>query len=399
MNKKTILSLFVLTAFLTACAPKTQDLQGKFSSKSKVSGKLTISSPADQQVDQLLYAGQGEEDSPYFGKFNVKATGDDFKIDKLSLKIVDKMAVDSLFELFIKYPTDLSNPSTLDGLKSVNPTTAEVTFEDLAFMVPKDNDSVYFEIYGELNAHTDDSGTAESGDKIQLAMNKNLTFLAESQGTYSVHTGINVFAAGSIQTNTAYVFRTYPNITTSSDMTASLVYGSEAEVFKFSIINKPRASAALSDINLRSIGLDVSTSGLLTDSMGLGGTWSIVQNGVTHGTGTFDGAKVYLPISKDPSYSDQVAIDIAGGTAQTFSIYAPVVDDGVLNTNTISVRISEDTSPLYNKSVGSNYGELVTGDLANAALVWTDGDVSAADLKWHNGYKIDGLPTDYYILN
>ncbi|MEK9166893.1 MAG: hypothetical protein AAB836_01175 [Patescibacteria group bacterium] len=381
MNKKLLLSALIITSIIAGCS--TENLQGSFSgakssSTTKSGLKLSIASPAVD--DQLVYGGQADI---LIGKFSLKAANEDYAVSKITLENANSGSEDSIKSLKIKYPTSLSSPTTLDGSSSVTFSGTTANFVGLNLMVAKGS-SANFEVYVSTNIHADDSGASDTGDKIQMNFTTTSAFEATGQTSGKILSATNV-TTSTLSTEPAYIFRNLPEITV-ADTSIDLEYGAEAAVFDFTVQN----SKGTGPLSIRNIGLDVSSSGLFTGSAGLGGTWKIVdsRDGTVYGTGVLTSA--------NKGYVSTSSIVVEEGSSTGLSVLAPIVDDGTLNTNTLSVRISSDSSqgPVFNTSVTSAYGDAISGALASSALVWTDRPTSSSVL-WHNGYEIEGLPTSY----
>ncbi len=403
-------------------------------------GSIVVSAPSTQVNDQLLAAASTDV---LLGRFKVKATSEDYKVDRIMLYSTNSGSEDSFKSVKIKYPTSTSAPTTLDGSSSATFSGTAATFANLSFMVPKSNDNVTFEIYVSANTHADDSGATDSGDDLQMtlypyaATTSTSTFNAVGQGSGATSTAAtaSVIPAGGLSTNHAYVFKTTPTVTVADD-SASIVYGTEAEVFRFTV-----AAGANGDIALLGLKFDVSSSGVLTGSTGLGAvdtatysrnagdalsnTWKMyevvngsVDNSVPVGSGQYlygpgIGSAltnlVYMQVYQNITNwaAGTGAFEkITAGSSRTFVVDAPVQDDGTSNTNSVSVRISTDNSALYQQlatdtiTTGLDNYDGVTV-LGSSSFIWSDrpnvsgfGTGSSATY-WNNAYKVTGVPSSY----
>lgn len=404
------------------------------------SGSIVVSSPSSQTNDQLLAAGSSDV---LLGSFKVKATDEDFMVDRISLYATDSGAEDSFKSVKIKYPTDVDDPDTLDGSSSVTFSGTAATFSNLEFMVPKDDDNVVFEVYVSANTHNDDSGAADTGDSLQMtlypyaASTSTNTFnsVGQGSGTTKDADDSGVLAAA-VSTNEAYVFKAVP-IVSVDDTSASIVYGNEAEVFRFSV------EADSGDLALLALKFDVSSSGILTNTSGLGGVdedfdsggtkrtsgaytaagagkWKMYDStntSVLVGSGeylhdTTNGNKVYMDVRNNittwQAGTSTSLEQISSGSTITYIVKANVIDDGTSNTNSVSVRIADDS--------GSNMNEIPDGtstqqgvapgftfasgaNLGTASFVWSDrpnnSSFGTGAAMWHNGYKVTTIPSSY----
>lgn len=387
-------------------------------------GSIVVSSPTSQTNDKIVAA---NAEGVLVGKMKVKATDEDFKVTKLALFSTLSGSQDSFESLTIKYPTSLSAPTTLDGDSTVTFSGTAVTFNNLNFMVPAENDNVVFEIYADVNSHNDDSGAADTGDTLQVTLYPYASsFEAEGVGSGSTKDGDDsgVIASGGISTNSPYVFKSVPTVTV-SDTTGSIVYGAQSEVFRFTV-----DADANGDIALLGLRLDVSSSGIATDSTGLGGLLTSGSRGdgtagrwemfevvggstdysTTVGSGEFVNASnyggssdvVYMEVFDNITnwYAGNGSFEqIGANDDRTYVITTTVLDDGTDNTNSISVRIGNDSSALFARTATFASGTPEAGDLKSAAFVWGDtpnnSSFATGAAYWHNGYKVTGLPSSY----
>lgn len=402
-------------------------------------GTIVVSAPSTQVNDQLLAASSSDV---LLGRFKVKATSEDYKVDRIVLYSTVSGSEDSFASVKIMYPTSLSAPTTLDGSSSATFTGTAATFANLSFMVPKSNDNVTFEVYVSANSHADDSGATDSGDDLQMtlypyaATTSSNTFNAVGEGSGATSDGdtSGVIAAAGLSTNHAYVYKTIPTVTV-ADTAAAIVYGAEAEVFRFTV-----AAGSNGDLALLGLKFDVSSSGVLTGSTGLGATetqtysrndglglsntWKMyevvsgsVDSSVQVGSGTFlygtgIGSaltnivymQVYQNIANWAAGTGAFA-KVTAGSSRTFVVDAPVLDDGVSNTNSVSVRISTDSTAAAPAASTDTISVTSITDydgtaLGSAAFIWSDRpNVSAfgtgATAYWNNGYKVSGIPSSY----
>ena len=308
-------------------------------------------------------------------------------------------------------------------------------------MVPKSNDNVVFEIYVSTNTHADDSGAADTGDDLQMTLypyatstsTNTFNAVGEGSGATSDADDSGVIAAA-VSTNHGYVFKTTPTVTV-ADTSTDIVYGAESEVFRFTV-----AAGSNGDLSLLGLKFDVSSSGILTGSTGLGGVdaedilaavtdgaanawkaYEVVSGSVDssiqvgsgayiHGTTANSGANVvYMDINDSittAGYSSSFE-KVSAGSSKTYQIVAPVVDDGTLNTNTISVRIASDSAEVNSATFTGGYGSTRVDNLTSvastgsSAFTWSDRPnasgfgIGGSAYFWNNGYKVSGIPTSY----
>lgn len=410
-------------------------------------GTIVVSNPSSQVEDQLVAAGSSS--SVLVGSFKVKSTDEDFKVKKIGLDIATAAAADSFKTLSIKFPTSTSAPTTLDGSASQDVSTGTgITFSNLEFMVPADNDNVVFEIYAVPTAHGDDTGgAADTGDSLKVLLNNFAAdFEAEGMGSHTTKDGDDsgVLASSQLATNNPYIFKSVPTVTVSSASSNSMVYGTDTEVFRFNV-----AANANGDLTIAGLKLDVAFSGIVTGSTGLGGNGAVAATNDLYtagGTALGNKWKMYEVVSGSINYATQVGsgaflfasttnftnhviMDVLDNTGsatsgfekisassnRTYVVTATLLDDGTVNTNSVSVRIGNDSSSKRNRSIkGINgYNFVSTGDLASSGMIWSDrpnvsyfgtgeagtastaSTASTSDMFWHNGYKVTGLPTSY----
>ncbi len=410
-------------------------------------GSIVVSAPSSQTADQIVSAGASDV---LIGSVKVKASYEDYKVDRLTLYATNSTmndttpdasgahAQDSFKSVKIKYPTSTSAPTTLDGSSSVTFSGTSATFSNLSFMVPKSNDNVTFEIYVSTNSHADDSGAADTGDNLQMSLypyaftTSTNTFNAVGQGSGATSDADDSgVIATAVTTNSAYVFKTTPTVTV-SDLSNEIVYGPESEVFRFTV-----AAGSNGDLALLGLKLDVSSSGILTGSTGLGSLstainvgditaseankWKMyevvngtVESSVQVGSGAYlqadaqsAAALVYMNIydSITSTAFSSTFEKVSAGSSKTYQVVAPVIDDGTLNTNTVSVRISTDATAIFQGPYTGAYGIAETNanpetTLGSAAFLWSDrpnasGFGKGQLLFWNNGYKVSGIPTSY----
>lgn len=404
------------------------------------SGTIAVTAPSSQVEDQLVASGS---DDVLIGRFKVKATDEDFEVTKIGIFANDSGTSDSFSDITIKYPTSLSAPTTLDGTSTQTVSTSTgVTFNGLSFMVPSTGsniDNVVFEVYASAAAHNDDGGGADTADSLQVLVPAYAaTFEATGLGSGTTKDGDDSgTVAAALASNEAYVFKSIPTVSVDSDSSNSIVYGTDTEVMRFTV-----DADANGDLALLALKLDVSSSGISTGTTGLGWAQAISQ---TRGEATVDGLwKMYEVISGSINYatqigsgtfvhgwasgqSDLVYMDIydnianytktttasfekiSAGASRTYIVTASIKDDGTDNTNSVSVRISNDASANFGNSVQANFGSgiWVDGDVAfsSASFVWSDVPnnssfgTGSSKAYWHNGYKVSGLPTSYVSYN
>ncbi len=401
-------------------------------------GSIVVSAPSTQTNDQLVSAGASDV---LIGSVKVKASYENYKVDRLMLYATNSGSEDSFKTVKIKYPTSTSAPTTLDGSSSVTFSGTAATFSNLSFMVPKSNDNVVFEIYVSTNTHADDSGAADTGDDLQMTLypyatstsTNTFNAVGEGSGATSDADDSGVIAAA-VSTNHGYVFKTTPTVTV-ADTSTDIVYGAESEVFRFTV-----AAGSNGDLSLLGLKFDVSSSGILTGSTGLGGVdaedilaavtdgaanawkaYEVVSGSVDssiqvgsgayiHGTTANSGANVvYMDINDSittAGYSSSFE-KVSAGSSKTYQIVAPVVDDGTLNTNTISVRIASDSAEVNSATFTGGYGSTRVDNLTSvastgsSAFTWSDRPnasgfgIGGSAYFWNNGYKVSGIPTSY----
>ncbi|MEK9157124.1 MAG: S-layer homology domain-containing protein [Patescibacteria group bacterium] len=388
-------------------------------------GSIVVSDPASQENDKLVSAGDTEV---FVGRMKVKATDEDFNVTKVALYVTNSGSEDSVAKLKIKYPTDLAAPTTLDGSKEVTMSGTAVTFDNLDFMVPRDNDNVVFEVYANVNSHADDGGAADTGDNLQVTLYPyDTAFEATGEGSGVTKDGddSSVIAAAGVSTNKPYVFKSTPSVALSGTTAGTLVTGSQKEVYRFAVTADNNG-----DIALLQLKLDVSSSGIATDSTGLGGVatsnargqtnvgiWEMfevsggsvqfsekVGSGEYVHSGTFyeGGEEVYMEVYDDITNwaAGSGAFErVSSNTTQTYAVTTTLTDDGTNNTNSISVRIANDSAADHNNTAVATVGTPLAGDLISAGFVWSDrpnaSSFGTSAAMWHNGYKVVGLPTSY----
>ena len=397
------------------------------------SGSIVVSAPSSQVDDQLVASGSSDV---LVGRFKVKATDEDFTVTKIALYSNDSGANDSFGSLKIKYPTDLDAPTTLDGTSSQTFSGTGVTFNGLDFNVPAENDNVVFEVYATPTTHADDGGGADSGDSLQVHLQKySAAFEATGLGSGTTKDGDDsgVIATGGLTSNEAYVFKTVPAVTTGT-ASNDLVTGADVEVFRFTVEADDNG-----DMALLALKFDVSSSGIVTGSTGLGGAQGSFSRGIAAAAGKW---KMYEVTSGSINYSTQVGsgeylhgwhssnasvvyMDVAdnianigntsyafekisAGSSRTYAVTATILDDGTVNTNSVSVRIANDSSALFAQTYTGQPGHNATTDvgaLRSAGFIWSDRPnastfgTGSGKSFWNNGYKVSGLPTGYISYN
>lgn len=160
------------------------------------SGTLSIAPSADTTGDQNV----SPSTDFLLGSFTLTSVSEGFDISRLKLRLNDMTAADSISVVTLKYPTDPSDPATLDGSTRASLSRDTLTYSFSDFIVATD-ERTEFEVW----VTTTSAATADIGDQIKF----NITAVADSIraiGEISGRTlsGTNVVTA-TVSTNTATV--------------------------------------------------------------------------------------------------------------------------------------------------------------------------------------------------
>lgn len=160
------------------------------------SGRLSISLSSDSPADQLV----GASTEFLLGSFTLTSTGEDFEVSRLKLRLNNIIAADSISVVKLKYPTDPSDPTTLDGSTSafLSRGILSYTFSDFTAAA---NERTEFEIWVTTTA----AAISDVGDPIKF----NITTAADSISAIGTSSGTTVdgtdVLSATVSTNTATV--------------------------------------------------------------------------------------------------------------------------------------------------------------------------------------------------
>lgn len=410
-------------------------------------GTFAIAEATADPIETQI-AAQGAEDL-LVGRFKLTAADEDFEVKKLTftsagtvngtavtnIPTTDPTTVDNILSLTLKYPTDVDDPDNLNGEKEISMSGTNVKFTNLGVMVPKD-DSVYVELYANLNDHNRDGGGLDSDDGMTFRLNTGDAegeaygdFSATGQGSGTGYTEDEV--SDVTLSNTTYVYRTIPTVANDTSLGSSLILGPNQEVYRFTV-----SADSNENVVLQYLTLDVSVTGITTGNSvnsltntasedafytdGYCGSppatagatydtapWYITQYGLSTvvGTGCYDPynnvAKFELNSSNGTANSGAI---VGQGSSKTFSVYADLYDANANIANeTISIRIHNDTTYYAATTLLGLKGTNVTG-LSTTGMIWSDygassGTHGAQTSEWMTGYKVPGMPVSYVTLS
>ena len=414
-------------------------------------GTLTIAENTSDPMEEQVVA-TGETDV-LLAKFKATAADEDFKITKMTLTATGAVAgvsavtyvdasytalLDNLSTLTIKYPTDVDDPDTLDGEKTVAVSGTKVLFDSLEFYVPKD-DSAYFEVYADLAGHTNDGlGGADSDDSLRIIIDNgdlngnNADFVATGQGSGTGY--VESELSNVTSSYSTYVYRTLPTVANASSLGSSLLPG-EQEVYRFTVSADDNY-----DTILYYMTLDLTQTGLVTGNSATSSlskdadantTWQVGVCGGTGyygssavidttrsafqvkeygqstvlGSGCYDAHNGLVKIQLSWSGSSRTSGVLIGKNAtKTYSIFATVVEDAnTATTSSLSMRIHQDTTYRAAASMLGLVG-INNTNLAATGLVWSDYGIQSGThgentAEWMTGYKVPGMPVSYVTLS
>ncbi|MBU1018880.1 S-layer homology domain-containing protein [Patescibacteria group bacterium] len=384
------------------------------------------------------------------GRYKVTATDEDFEVTKMVFAPTNSAGAgstasglyDNLVSLKLVYPTDATDPTTLDGEKLVSLSNTNAIFSGIGLAVPKD-DSVYVELYATLTRHNLNSGGADSDDALYFTLNTgdgdgeaNGDFEAIGQGSGTGYTEDEL--SDVTTTNVTYVYRTIPTVANDTAIGSSLVMGADQEVYRFTV-----SASSYEDVVVQYLTLDVSTTGIttgdaansltnMTSDVGAtaaevdyasgfcggptGGVdtatysnaaWYIEDRsnpGTVIGTGCFDSLNGYAKFELNSSNGSANSGMIVGqGATKTLSVYADLYDaDGSTANESLSLRIHNDTTHRTTTGLVALKGTNI-GNLAVTGMIWSDqggsGTHGSQTPEWLVGYKVPGMPVSYMTLS
>ena len=350
-------------------------------------GTLTVSAPPTQVEDQIVIAGQKEVKMAIF---KVKSQYEDFTIKKLTLNLVGANANRALHNLIIKYPTGSNSkkPTTLDGKTTVPAPQSgnEVKFDGLNFKVPKDNDNIYFEVYGDFQSIQEGSTNgAQTGDTVSVSwpsVNDSTKFEAVGEGS-----GTSVYNSGSaITSNKSYLRRGVPTIAYVGKSPGTISFGTEVQVAKILI------KAVANNIDLYKLTLNVSANGLdITGSNGLNTAngWKIYDS---LNDSTLLASATYDVTNSKVSFTFTTPKTITP-TGKTYIIKAPVKeDDSQASKGVLGIKVAKDAAAVADSTAGVI--------ASTNSFVWSDRSAASHSVNtgdWTNGYKLT-MPGDYFYI-
>lgn len=364
------------------------------------SGTLTVSAPASQVEDQIVIANR---ENVKLAKFKVKALDESFTVKKLTLTLDDTLDGEpnrTLKGLKIKYPTNSSTPTILDGAStvSVGASDTDVTFDGLLFAVPKDNDNVEFEVYANFQDIQAGATTGpQTGDQVKVTVKAVTANQDEFEATGDGSGDVISTNAAVTGTGTATLRDSVPTVTYVGTQ-GSIQFSSEAEILDFKI-----TADSAGNIDVKQIEFLVSANGLNTTTL-TATDWSLYK---TSNLNTpLDSALATL--ISGSSYRVVFNFDTAqtvSSTGETYRVKGPIAEDtgtGADATQAVlNIKIAQDvtdgtaaTAAAATMAGTSNGGETTNN------FVWSDRTApshSPLTADWANGYKLS-IPTSFFAV-
>lgn len=160
------------------------------------SGTLSLSASSDTESDQNVNVNT----EFLLGSFTLSSVSESFDISRLKLRLNDTNAADSISYVTLKYPTDPSDPTTLDGSTRTTLSGDTLSYNLSSFLIAAD-ESTEFEVW----VYTTSAATADVGDQIKFditAVADSIRAVGEASGKTLVGTDV---LSTTVSTNTATV--------------------------------------------------------------------------------------------------------------------------------------------------------------------------------------------------
>lgn len=358
-------------------------------------GTLTVSAPASQVEDQTVIANR---DNVKLAKFKVKALDENFTIRTLTLSLAGSNPNRTLKALRIKYPTNGATPTVLDGASevSVGASATDVTFDGLAFAVPKDNDNVEFEVYGNFqDIQVGSVSGPQTGDQVQVTVKAVTANQDEFEATGDGSGDVVSTNAAVTGTGTATLRDSVPTVTYVGTQ-GNIQFSSEADIVDFKV-----TADAAGNVDVYQIEFLVSANGLDTTALTAADGWKLfktsnLNTALDTATATLISGTSYRVVF---TMSTPVTVSSAG---ESFRVRGPIAEDAVDATQAVlNIKIAQDEAAgtAATTTAATMAGTGNGGETTNN-FVWSDRSaashsVSTAD--WSNGYKLS-IPTTFFTV-
>lgn len=376
----------------------------------QTAGLITVAASNNPVRDDKVLANQSSANPTLASRFKIYSQNEDFQVTELAFENDATNATSlendgAVMSVYLKYPTSLSAPGTLDGTaNTILNSSGQALFTGLNMMVPESETSenaVNVEVYVTTNAV---GQGANSGNQVVMDFNEGLGFKAVGQGSGTTVThgsADTLFGTTSdLPGNALAIYKSLPTFAKDTSSTApcpasGLVAGSDSAVYCFSVTASSGGDVALHKLTFDATQNLLNTGSIAGQLANVAG-WKLYEyesdGGVIQsslGSGTW-GATV----------ADQVAITftseelISKSTTNYYVLKAPVGYTASTDTSSLSVRLAAEAATAHAASVGAT---TVTG-----LNVWSDLSASTHSVTstdWTNAYKLENLPSGYLQLS
>lgn len=333
-------------------------------------------------------------------RYRIFATGEPFVVTQLTVANdssnpqVNNGAVQMVS---LAYPTQMSAPTTMDGVKTATLSSGVATFTNLNIAVPAsvvDENSINVEV--RVVTAGIGSGTMQ-GNHVELDLNG--SYIAVGQTSGGTATGSALLDAPQIALYKS--IPTFAKHTTSTVCPASgLSSSSQTSIYCLSV-----TASVTGPIGLRKLTFDVVPS-FLNVSNAPGGLrapngFKLYQYDASGNVSTtVSGQGTWSPNSNKAYINIVPETVIPAGTTSYFVLRAPItsVASGG-NVSNISTRLSEEP-PSYNTAHQPSTSVALAAP--NRFNIWSDRSAASHSFNsadWTHSYKLDGLPSAYLFLS
>lgn len=333
-------------------------------------------------------------------RYRLYANGEPFMVNRLTVAndaANPQINHNVITAVVLRYPTSMSNPSTLDGLSYGVPVGGVVVFSGLNVAVPvsvTDENAINVEVLVDT-AQIGGNNGFNAGSQIELDLNG--TYVAVGQNSGEVATDNALLDAPQIA-----LYKTIPTFAKDTSATTvcpttTLISASQSPIYCLAV-----TAHVGGDLGLRKLTFDVAQANLNV-SKTAGGLWTpngfklyqyssgIINNTVVgQGTWSPNSNKAFINISQE--------FVVPAGTTKYLVLQAPISFLPTVNASTVSTRLSEEP-PAYNTAHQPSTS--VAQAMPNRFNIWSDRSVANHSINsadWTHSYKLDQMPTAFLQL-